>query len=173
MSAEAEIVVVPYDCEWPLRFQEEQAVLGAVLSPWLAGTIEHIGSTAVPGLPAKPVLDIMAGVHSLDASRPAIAVLASLSYCYFPYRPDAMHWFCKPSAAYRTHHLHLILYGSRLWNERIAFRNYLRTHPQLAQEYAELKQQLAARYRLDREAYTDAKGPFVERVVKLALGPKH
>ncbi|HEY1587217.1 MAG TPA: GrpB family protein [Polyangia bacterium] len=94
---QAPIHVVPYDASWPTRFAEERAALERVLSPWLAGPIEHIGSTAVPGLVAKPVIDIMAAVASLDASRPALAVLAPLQYVYFPYRADIMHWLCKPS----------------------------------------------------------------------------
>ena len=70
----APIHVVPYDPTWPVRFAEERAALAGVLAPWLAGPIEHIGSTAVPGLVAKPVIDIMAAVESLDASWPALAV---------------------------------------------------------------------------------------------------
>ena len=84
-----------------------------VLQPWLAGPIEHIGSTAVPGLAAKPVVDIMAGVESLDASRPAIAALERAGYCYAPYRADTEHWFCKPSPQFRTHHLHLMVHEQR------------------------------------------------------------
>jgi GrpB-like predicted nucleotidyltransferase (UPF0157 family) len=76
-----------------------------------------------------------------------------------------MHWFCKPSPAHRTHHLHLVPLGSPLWIEQLAFRDYLRTHPDTAREYASLKHTLAAAHRFDREAYTAAKGPFVRRVL--------
>ena len=162
--------VVPYDPSWPRRFEEERALLAEVLAPWLVGPIEHVGSTAVPGLAAKPVIDIMAGVASLGASRPAIEAVARHGWCYFPYRAESMHWFCKPSPAARTHHLHLIPFGSALWAERLAFRDHLRAHPDVALEYARLKQELAERYRFDREAYTEAKGPFVERVVAAAMG---
>src|SRR5215470_8103728 len=153
--------VVPYDPSWPARFAEERTALARVLAPWLAGPIEHIGSTAVPGLVAKPVIDIMAAVSSLDASRPALRAVAALHYVYFPYRPEIMHWLCKPSDEVRTHHLHLVPYGSALWHERLAFRDRLRADARIAAEYAALKLALAARYELDREAYTDAKEPFV------------
>ncbi len=150
----------------------ERARLLDAIRPCLAGPVEHIGSTAVPGLAAKPVVDIMAGVESLDASRPAIPILEAHEYCYAPYRSDVMHWFCKPSPAFRTHHLHLVPVGSRRWIEQLAFRDYLRANPDAAMEYAALKWRLADAHRFDREAYTDAKAPFVERALKAALPPR-
>lgn len=165
-QGEAVIEVVEYDEAWPARFGEERALLERVLSPWLAGPIEHIGSTAVRGLVAKPVIDIMAGVASLEASRPAIETLRALEYQHFPYKPDVMHWFCKPSAAFRTHHLHLVPVGSALWKERLLFRDALRADASLAAEYAALKQKLAVTYRFDREGYTEAKSFFVRRVLE-------
>lgn len=69
------------------------------LAPWLVGPVEHIGSTAVPGLAAKPVIDIMAGVQARETSRPAIAAATELGYGYWPYQADVEHWFCKPSPA--------------------------------------------------------------------------
>jgi GrpB-like predicted nucleotidyltransferase (UPF0157 family) len=161
----APIHVVPYDPSWPARFAEERATLARVLAPWLAGPIEHVGSTAVPGLVAKPVIDIMAAVESLDASRPALAAVPALGYVYFDYRAEIMHWLCKPSDEVRTHHLHLVPHGSALWHERLAFRDRLRADARVAAEYAALKLSLAVKYELDREAYTDAKEPFVRRVL--------
>jgi GrpB-like predicted nucleotidyltransferase (UPF0157 family) len=87
---------------------------------------------------------------------------------YFPYRLEVMHWFCKPSPAHRTHHLHLVPIGSPLWADRIAFRDYLRSHPEAAAEYAALKRQLAAQHALDREAYTHGKGAFVAAILERA-----
>ena len=164
-APEAPVLLVDYDPAWPAAFESERGHLATVLGEWLTGTIEHIGSTAVPGLRAKPVLDIMAGVESLEASRPAFQAVSRLEYVYYPYRPDVMHWFCKPSPAHRTHHLHLVPLGSALWNERILFREALRRDPALAAEYAELKTLLADRYRHDREAYTEAKSAFVVRAL--------
>lgn len=158
--------MAPYDPSWPILFQRERAALETVISRWLAGPIEHIGSTAVPGLSAKPIIDIMAAVENLEVSRPAIAALAALNYCYYPYRPDVMHWFCKPSPSLRTHHLHLVPFGSKLWIERLAFRDSLRRSPKTAADYAQLKQRLAEQYKTDREGYTDAKGPFIRQVLE-------
>jgi GrpB-like predicted nucleotidyltransferase (UPF0157 family) len=159
------VEVVPYDDSWPLKFQEERLLLESVLGKWLVGPIQHIGSTAVPSLPAKPVIDIMAPIHTLAASLPAIEALASAGYMYYPYKPEIMHWFCKPSPSHRTHHLHLVPYEGILWNERLAFRDALRQDSVLASEYANLKLQLAILFRFDREAYTEAKAPFVLRVL--------
>lgn len=165
----APVYVIAYYPGWPRQFEAERSLLAPILAPWLAGPIEHIGSTAIPGLPGKPVIDIMAGVVDLEAAKPAIDALRQLQYLHWPYRPEVMHWLCKPSDAQRTHHLHLVPYQSPLWIERLAFRDYLRGNPAIAAEYGRLKHRLAKRYRYDREAYTEAKQPFVERVLKLAL----
>ena len=164
-ESEAPILLVDYDPAWPAAFEKERERLAEVLREWLTGTIEHIGSTAVPGLRAKPVLDIMAGLGSLTASRPAIQAVSSLGYVHFPYRAEVMHWFCKPSPADRTHHLHLVPFGSPLWNERLQFRDALRSDPALAAAYAGLKGRLADRHRNDREAYTEAKSAFIARAL--------
>jgi GrpB-like predicted nucleotidyltransferase (UPF0157 family) len=165
---DAPIHLVPYDSAWPALFERERVLLQRVLAPWSAGPIEHVGSTAIPGLVAKPVIDIMAAVESLDASRAAIPAVAELEYLYAPYAADVMHWFCKPSPAFRTHHLHLVPFASPLWSQRLVFRDHLRANPEIAAEYAALKQRLAREHEFDREAYTDLKGPFVQRVLDLA-----
>jgi GrpB-like predicted nucleotidyltransferase (UPF0157 family) len=167
---EAEVEIVRYDPAWPAHFAVERGLLLGAIEEYICGPIEHIGSTAVPGLLAKPVIDVMAAVRSLEGSRPAIPMLEKLGYSYADYRSGVMHWFCKPSPQRRTHHLHLVPFRSALWNERIAFRDYLREHPQTAAEYGALKVRLAERFRFDRESYTDAKESFVMRIVYLALG---
>jgi GrpB-like predicted nucleotidyltransferase (UPF0157 family) len=133
------------------------------------GSIEHVGSTAIPGLRAKPVIDIMVGVETLAGSRGAIPVLEELGYLYWPYKADVMHWLCKPSDDFRTHHLHLIPLGSALWQARLAFRDYLRRDATTATQYATLKDELAAKHKNDRDAYTEGKTDFVQRVVARAL----
>jgi GrpB-like predicted nucleotidyltransferase (UPF0157 family) len=167
-SQEEPVHLADYDPTWPQRFEIERQLLLAVLEPWLAGPIEHVGSTAIPGLRAKPIIDIMAAVRSLQDSRPAIDAVRALEYHYFPYRSDMMHWFCKPSPSARTHHLHLVPTGSQLWADRLSFRDYLRSHPQTAADYVALKDQLVEKHRLDREAYTEAKTPFVRDVLAMA-----
>jgi GrpB-like predicted nucleotidyltransferase (UPF0157 family) len=165
---DAKVELVPYSAAWPEQFASEARALSAVLEPWLAGEIQHIGSTAVPGLSAKPVIDIMAPVRSLSEALPAIEALAALDYVYFPYKQDEMHWFCKPSPEHRTHHLHLVPVGGTLWHRRLAFRDALRREPSLAVEYTQLKARLAAAHPQDREAYTEGKAPFIEAVLKAA-----
>ena len=168
-SLEAPVEIVPYHPTWPMRFQEEADVLRRALATWLVGAIEHIGSTAVPGLAAKPVIDIMAGVQTLEDSRPAIAAATELGYCYAPYQAEFEHWFCKPSPAFRTHHLHLVPVGTTQWIRPIAFRDCLRAHTDVAGEYEALKLRLAQEHRFDREAYTQAKRPFVDGITDMAL----
>jgi GrpB-like predicted nucleotidyltransferase (UPF0157 family) len=165
---DARVQIVPYDPSWIDRFETEKAILEDVLAPWRNGPIEHVGSTAVRGLCAKPVIDIMVGVASLASSEPAKAPLRDAGYQYAEYKTDVMHWFCKPSFAMRTHHLHLVPYGSPLWCERLTFRDRLRLDSKLADEYAALKQALARKFEFDREAYTDAKSPFIARVLGLS-----
>lgn len=159
------VEIVAYDASWPRKFEQERQHLEQVLAHWLAGSIEHIGSTAVAGLAAKPVIDIMAAVADLPTSRPAIDALARAGYLYSPYKPEVMHWFCKPSSEVRTHHLHLVPATSTLWNERLAFRDALRSSASLRNEYVELKFRLALQYQEDREAYTEGKTDFVRRVL--------
>ncbi len=162
----ASVELSEYDPEWPSLFEAEREFLMEIIGQWFCGSVEHVGSTAVPGLVAKPVIDVMFGVRSLEESQSAIAVLVKNGYEYFPYKADVMHWFCKPSDAFRTHHLHLIPYQSPLWKERIQFRDTLLTNPEIANEYAALKKELAARFKEDREAYTEMKWPFIQRVLE-------
>jgi GrpB-like predicted nucleotidyltransferase (UPF0157 family) len=159
------VEIAAYDDAWPQLFEIEAQVLQAVLAEWLVAPIEHVGSTAVQDLPAKPVIDIMAPVAGLDASVRAIDAATSIGYKYSSYQSDLMHWFCKPSSDYRTHHLYLVPYGSVLWVERITFRDTLRRYSHVALEYGNLKYALARQYRCDRESYTRAKGPFIRRVL--------
>lgn len=168
IDPQAPVKVVDYDSGWPALFEAERDHLSALLAEWLVGEIQHVGSTAVQGLVAKPVIDVMVPVASLESSRRAIDHLMGAGYTYYPYKSEVMHWFCKPSAAFRTHHIHLISLGSTLWQERLAFRDALRRDQVLAAEYATLKRSLASEFEFDREAYTEAKWPFVERVLAAA-----
>ncbi|HEX6699140.1 MAG TPA: GrpB family protein [Gaiellaceae bacterium] len=154
-----EILVVPYDAEWPRRFEAEQAVLEPVLAPWLDGGIHHIGSTAIPGIAAKPLIDMMAGVRDFEEARAAYQPLLALGWEHTPHRPGIAHHFSKPSFG-----LHLTEPGSDLWRERLAFRDALRADPKLARRYEELKLRLA-RDHDEARGYTQAKRPFVASVL--------
>jgi GrpB-like predicted nucleotidyltransferase (UPF0157 family) len=162
--ADEPIRVVDHDPAWPQLFRLEAATLEPVIGPWVTGGIHHVGSTAVPGVAAKPIIDILVGVESLAASRPCIELLAPLQYVYSPYLPEVMHWFCKPNPAQRTHHLHLVPTGSARYRDELTFRDRLRADPELARAYESLKRDLAARFRDDREAYTEGKAAFVREV---------
>ena len=164
MNRDERVRLVPYDPSWPARFEEERAAIEDAIGPWVLGGVHHVGSTAVPGLDAKPVIDILAGVHDLESSRTCFERLALLGYLYAPYRTEEMHWFCKPSPSRRTHHLHLVPVGSPRYRDELAFRDHLRTHPADAAAYAALKHRLAAELGHDREAYTAAKADFVEAI---------
>ena len=164
-QSDAPVEIEPYNANWPRLFELEARSLSEVLGPWIVGAIEHVGSTAVRGLSAKPVIDIMAPVSGLDDSLPAIEALSGLGYCHFPYKSDQMHWFCKPSPAHRTHHLHIVPLASVTWRDRLAFRDALRGNTELADEYQTLKLRLARAHAHDREAYTEGKTPFVQSVL--------
>ncbi|MGH3740376.1 MAG: GrpB family protein [Micromonosporaceae bacterium] len=184
------INVMPYDPAWPERFDAERALLEDVLAPWLSGGVHHIGSTSVPDLHAKPIIDMIAGVRDLAEASAAIDVLASHSYAHAPHRPRA-YWLYKPSgpgsragaagepaadATWRlsTHGLHLTEPGSDLWRERLAFRDALRRDPALRDEYQELKLRLAAAHD-ELAEYTADKRAFVARVLAaegIALAPR-
>jgi GrpB-like predicted nucleotidyltransferase (UPF0157 family) len=167
---DASVQIEPYDVTWPATFLAERELLASVLERWLAGPIEHVGSTAVPGLAAKPIIDIMAPVKDLESSRPALAELQKIGYCYAPYKSDVIHWLCKPNPELRTHHLHLVPFKSDLWAERLAFRDLLATNPSVARDYVELKYRLAAAHRHDRDRYTEEKGPFIKTALRGAVG---
>ncbi|GAB1692799.1 hypothetical protein KRM28CT15_46020 [Krasilnikovia sp. M28-CT-15] len=115
-----------------------------MLGSHVSGGMRHVGSTAVPGLTTKPIIDIMIGVADLDSPRPCVDLLAEPSYCHAPHRHDVMHWFCKPTPEHRTHHLHLVPTGSQRLTDVLAFRDYLRAHPDAVRRYEQLKLPLAA-----------------------------
>jgi GrpB-like predicted nucleotidyltransferase (UPF0157 family) len=159
-------MVEPYDPAWPRQFESERRALERVLAPWLDGEPKHIGSTAVPGLAAKPVIDMLAPVRSLEESRDAFEPLAALGYGYREHRPEA-HAFAKPAGApwwEATHGLHLTERGSDLWRERLAFRDALRADPALAAEYEAWKE-LHANAPGEEAPYDHGKFDFIARVL--------
>jgi GrpB-like predicted nucleotidyltransferase (UPF0157 family) len=165
------VVLIPYDEAWPSLFVEERVRIERSLGSWAKG-IEHVGSTAVPGLAAKPILDIMVGVRSLRDAERCIRPLEQLCY---DYRGEAgvpgRLFFRKGNP--KTHHLHLTEIGSEFWERHLVFRDYLRAHHETARKYAQLKHHLADRFRRDRAAYTEAKTDFISEVVRRATEDKH
>ncbi len=158
--------VVPYTPEWVRLFEEEKARLEAVIGDYVL-EIQHVGSTSIPGMIAKPIIDIAIAVRDFEEARVCIQPVERLGYEYrgelgIPRR----HYFVKGDP--RTHHIHVNELGSRDWENQVLFRDYLIQHRELAEEYAELKRGLAERYPRDREAYLDGKASFVERVLEMA-----
>ncbi len=166
------IVVVPYDTAWPVRFRIESQLLHVALTD-LKPVIEHIGSTSIAGLAAKPVIDMLVGVPSLDAFEPHADQLAVYGYEYIPEYERALpdrRFFKRVVHGVRTHHVHVVQFNGLYWKRYLRFRNNLRSDAWLAARYAELKRKLAGRFRYDRDAYTNGKSGFVEAV--LAMSPQ-
>lgn len=163
---DALVVIEPYDPAWPQRFERERVALVTALGGLIVAGPEHIGSTAVPGLAAKPIIDILVGVADLAAASATFGRLAELGYLRWEDDPEPWrHWFLKPHPAHRTHHLQLLEPGHPQWAARLAFRDRLRTDPRTRQEYEALKRRLAEEFRTDREGYTHAKRAFVRSAV--------
>jgi len=168
-----EVIIVEYDPHWPTLFAAEAARIQKVLGNDQVVIIEHIGSTAVPKIAAKPIIDLMVGVYSLQKAQRAIPLLEGLGYVYWREDPRPGRMFfvqgMPPYGLQRTHHLHIVEAYKEFGEERLLFRNYLRAHPYEAERYQALKLDLAGRFRTDREAYTDGKSKYVQAIVDKAL----
>jgi len=174
------VEIVEYDPDWPLRFEAERRHLLECLPGDLVVRIEHFGSTAVPGLAAKPIIDVLVGVTDLDAARERLVpILESQGYEYF-WRPTFgddippwYAWFIKrdPVTGVRTHHIHgIAAHGPEFaahW-DRLLFRDFLIDHPEVAAEYGLLKRRLANASAADRVRYTEAKSAFIRAVTDRA-----
>ncbi|GAA1673466.1 hypothetical protein GCM10009830_19720 [Glycomyces endophyticus] len=169
--------VLPYDPHWAARASKEREQLTDLLGPWLVGPVEHVGSTAVRGLAAKPIIDLAASVDDLDAvAARNVQDLAANGWHYVPPELDGRPWrrfFVKPDASgrYREAHLHLIETGHPRWNAQIAFRDALRSDDEVARRYEDLKHELSHRHGDDREAYTHGKAAFVAGVLSDSAHP--
>ncbi|HTK09638.1 MAG TPA: GrpB family protein [Ktedonobacteraceae bacterium] len=170
------LLISEYDPHWPAQFEEEKASIQAAIGKYVRA-IEHVGSTSVPGLGAKAVLDMLIIVHDHTPIPDCVPSLEQLGY---EYRGEAgvpgRHFFRKPplsvSGFERTHHLHLIDFtdeqGRVEGESQLLFRDYLRRHPEHARDYVRLKQELAARFGNNRNGYTDGKTAFVLATVEKA-----
>jgi GrpB-like predicted nucleotidyltransferase (UPF0157 family) len=164
--ADQPIEIVNYDPRWVDSFSQQQSRLAVILAPWLSAPVQHFGSTAVPGLRSKPIVDILAPVRSVNDARHALPLLQADGWLHWPDDPDRHDrmWFLRPRPEARTHHLHVIADPARI-APLLAFRDALRNDPQLRHDYASLKTRLAQEHRTDREAYTRAKADFVARAL--------
>jgi len=168
--ADQQLKVVDPDPAWADRFAEQQMVVEDLLRPWLTGPVEHIGSTAIPGLRAKPVIDMLAPVGSLPEARAAAPVLADAGWLFWPEDPCGSYrlWLLRPRPEARTHHLQVVEREHSHARALLAFRDVLRADAGLRREYASLKEHLAAQHPDSRNAYTNAKGAFIKRVLRQA-----
>ncbi len=159
----ATVILVEYQSQWPQRFRDAAAELETAFAD-LTVHIEHIGSTSVEGLCAKPIIDIMLGADDLPAIASRIPRLVALGYRYKPEHEVVLperRYFSRPAADAPQVHLHAVVARGGFWHRHLAFRDALRSDPAFARRYAELKRGLAAEHPDDRAAYTDAKGPFI------------
>ncbi len=168
------IQIVPYDHEWPSWFAAEASRLRAAFGE-LALRIDHVGSTAVLNLPAKPIIDIQVSVASLVPRGWLVPYLTPLGYSHVDLGEfDLVYpYFRKPNSWPHTHHVHVCVAGSEQERRHLAFRDYLRMHSQAASEYADLKRQLARQHlgrdQAERERYSLAKSAFVEAAISKAF----
>ena len=156
----------PYDPNWPLLFRAEKERLFASLENYILD-IQHFGSTSIPGMPAKPILDIGVAVANFEEAIRCVPLLEQLGYIYkgengIPRR----HYFVKGEP--RTHHLHMLESESEEWKHHLLFRDYLRANSEATQAYANLKQTLATQFANDREAYQNGKDSFILAVLHQA-----
>jgi len=162
------VKIVESDPGWQVRGERQRHELDRDLAAWLISPVEHIGSTAVPGLAAKPVLDCQAQVADLECATQVAAVLVSRGWHAVPVELDGRPWerfFVQVAQDRRCAHLHLLGVGSSQWFAHLEFRDALRASPSLAAEYGGLKTTLAIAHRNDREAYTRAKAEFITKTL--------
>lgn len=163
------VTIAPYTDEWKKAFEAERELLQRVIGDLVVG-IEHVGSTSIPGLAAKPIIDMAVFVQSLEVGVECIAPLTSIGY---EYKQDAglpgRHFFAKGPEENRTHYLHVEEIYGELWKNHIYFRDYLLRHREASDEYEALKRELAARYADDRERYAAGKDAFIKGILALAI----
>ncbi len=172
MKHRAPVIVQEHSDRWRVLFEEERSLLIGSL-PSADFQVEHIGSTAVPGLPSKPIVDMMLGTTSLSLIEEQLTVLQNLGYEYIPQHeveiPDRR-FFAKPVTRPRAVHLHGLQIGGTRWNAHLKFRDRLRASPELSEDYANLKKRLAAQFLDDRAGYTEAKSTFIRGVLAAERG---
>lgn len=168
------IAIVPYSEEWPVRYAAEEARLRAILPPDLCTRIAHIGSTAVPGLSAKPVVDIQVEVTDLQRVRSEVVPLLEALGYEFVWRPTMGEkapyyaWFIgRHPDGRRAFHVHMVE-PDEATVDRLLFRDFLRAHPDVARQYEALKHELASAHPVDRATYTRSKTPFIDGVLRRA-----
>jgi GrpB-like predicted nucleotidyltransferase (UPF0157 family) len=168
------ITLVEYHTDWPKLFKRECSLLLQALGDSVA-QIEHVGSTAVPGLVSKPIIDIMVGLYDFSIADDLVPEIVNLGYTYFSEFEDMMpnrRFFKKLIDGTATHHIHIAEIDNEFWKRHLLFRNYLRDHPKIAKEYASLKKELASRDWKDSNDFAEAKTEFIKKVEMEAMESK-
>lgn len=168
--ADDRVYLVDYDRAWPVEFERFAQWLAELLGPDIALRIEHFGSTAITDMPAKPIVDVLVEIPSFDAAKQRAIPLLNLPIWEYWWYGDHMTFVRREQLmGRRTHHIHMMPAGEE-FQRRLAFRDYLRAHPEDAERYATLKRKLVETHPTNREAYTDAKAAFVGEIVTKATG---
>jgi GrpB-like predicted nucleotidyltransferase (UPF0157 family) len=162
------VALAPPSDDWPSRFAAIQARLAAALGA-TAVRIDHVGSTSIPGIHAKPVIDVQVSVPDIDDEGAYVPQIESLGWPMRSREPELLHRYFRDAADRpRRTHIHVCQSGSKWERDHLLFRDYLRAHPDVAAEYQRVKEEAAAAYGDHRLAYTEAKGPFIESVLTQA-----
>jgi GrpB-like predicted nucleotidyltransferase (UPF0157 family) len=165
------VVIADHDPRWSAVFETQRARLSEVLPP--GARVEHVGSTSVSGLGAKPIVDILVGVDCLADVERCIPEIEALGYEYVPEYEKELpqrRYFHRDETGARAQHLHAVEIDSDFFRDHLAFRDALRADAKLARAYETLKRELAGRFGHDREGYTDAKTLFIEAVLEKVRG---
>ena len=157
----------PYNDKWSKLFDKERELLSSQLKDLIV-EIEHVGSTSIEGLFAKPIIDIAIGVSSLDVIIKLKEKVKELGYVEIHVSLDGKHVFAKYKEKKITHFLHVMIYNQNLWLDQISFRDYLRSAPDAKIEYTKLKEELANKYPKDVISYTNKKKKFVDDILRRA-----
>lgn len=166
------IEIVNYNSHWIYLFENEKLIIKDALENYVI-SIEHIGSTAIPDLAAKPVIDIALGINNFEESKKLIPIIEKLGYNYEPEFEKALpnrRFFWKGTKENHTFHIHMAEVDSELWEKPIIFRDYLRKNPNEARRYGLLKKSLASRCGNDIECYINGKTEFIENILRKISG---
>jgi len=170
------VIIINFDPQWSTLYEKEKELICRTLEQRIRA-IEHIGSTAVPNLGGKNIIDIMVGVNNLDEANECLSPLERIGYTDVSPQPapDNAEWYYCLGKGHHSagYHLHLVKFESEHWKKHIIFRDFLRKNPEIAKDYFNLKKELAAKYGTDRLGYTEAKSAFIELVIAKAKRLEH
>jgi len=157
-----------YNPEWKKLYKKEEKLIRSIIEKYILD-IQHVGSTSIPNIKAKPIIDIAVGVKSLKIGEKCIKPLERLGY---EYKHDAgikgRHFFVKGNENNRTHYLHVEKLNGKLWKNHILFRDYLIKHKEAVKEYSKLKEELVKKHKDNRDIYTIKKNSFIQKILRKA-----